>query len=51
MPTKNNSEIKIFCSKDWVDYELLDTGRGKKLALLVKLEKKAGFAPRVRNIL
>ncbi len=25
------NEIKIFCSKAWVDYELLDTGEGKKL--------------------
>ncbi|HTE49093.1 MAG TPA: class I SAM-dependent methyltransferase [Candidatus Paceibacterota bacterium] len=25
------NEIKIFCSKDWVDYELLDTGEGEKL--------------------
>ena len=25
------NEIKIFYSKDWVDYELLDTGEGKKL--------------------
>ncbi len=24
-------EIKIFCSKDWTDYELLDTGEGEKL--------------------
>ena len=24
-------EIKIFCAKDWVDYELLDTGGGEKL--------------------
>lgn len=24
-------EIKIFCSKDWIDYELLDTGEGEKL--------------------
>ena len=24
-------EIKIFASKDWVDYELLDTGEGEKL--------------------
>ena len=24
-------EIKIFCSKDWEDYELLDTGEGEKL--------------------
>ncbi|MFA5778345.1 MAG: class I SAM-dependent methyltransferase [Candidatus Paceibacterota bacterium] len=23
--------IRIFCSKDWVDYELLDTGEGEKL--------------------
>jgi 23S rRNA (cytosine1962-C5)-methyltransferase len=23
--------IKIFCAKDWVDYELLDTGEGEKL--------------------
>jgi 23S rRNA (cytosine1962-C5)-methyltransferase len=25
------NEIKIFCSKDFVDYELLDTGEGEKL--------------------
>jgi len=25
------NEIKIFYSKDWVDYELLDTGEGEKL--------------------
>ncbi len=25
------NEIKIFCSEDWVDYELLDTGDGEKL--------------------
>ena len=25
------NEIKIFSSKDWVDYELLDTGEGEKL--------------------
>ena len=25
------NEIKIFCSKDWQDYELLDTGEGEKL--------------------
>ncbi len=25
------NQIKIFCSKDWVDYELLDTGGGEKL--------------------
>ncbi len=25
------NQIKIFCSKDWVDYELLDTGEGEKL--------------------
>ncbi len=24
-------EIQIFCAKDWVDYELLDTGEGEKL--------------------
>ena len=24
-------QIKIFCSKDWVDYELLDTGEGERL--------------------
>ncbi|HEY4512907.1 MAG TPA: class I SAM-dependent methyltransferase [Candidatus Paceibacterota bacterium] len=24
-------KIKIFCSKDWTDYELLDTGEGEKL--------------------
>ncbi|MEK7128026.1 MAG: class I SAM-dependent methyltransferase [Patescibacteria group bacterium] len=24
-------QIKIFCSKDWKDYELLDTGEGEKL--------------------
>ena len=24
-------QIKIFCSKDWSDYELLDTGEGEKL--------------------
>jgi 23S rRNA (cytosine1962-C5)-methyltransferase len=24
-------EIKIFCAKDWIDYELLDTGEGEKL--------------------
>ncbi len=24
-------QIKIFCSKDWADYELLDTGEGEKL--------------------
>ena len=24
-------EIKIFCSKDWVDYGLLDTGEGEKI--------------------
>ena len=28
---KENNEIKIFCSKDWKDYELLDTGEGEKL--------------------
>jgi 23S rRNA (cytosine1962-C5)-methyltransferase len=27
----NKNEIKIFYSKDWVDYELLDTGEGEKL--------------------
>lgn len=25
------NQIKIFCSEDWVDYELLDTGEGEKL--------------------
>jgi len=25
------NEIKIFCTKDWVDYELFDTGEGEKL--------------------
>jgi len=25
------NEIKIFCAKDWTDYELLDTGEGEKL--------------------
>ena len=25
------NKIRIFCSKDWVDYELLDTGEGEKL--------------------
>ena len=25
------NEIKIFCPKDWIDYELLDTGEGEKL--------------------
>jgi len=25
------NEIKIFCSKDWQDYELIDTGEGEKL--------------------
>jgi 23S rRNA (cytosine1962-C5)-methyltransferase len=25
------NQIKIFCSKDWTDYELLDTGEGEKL--------------------
>ena len=25
------NEIKIFCAKDWKDYELLDTGEGEKL--------------------
>src|SRR3989344_909444 len=25
------NQIKIFCSKDWVDYEVLDTGGGEKL--------------------
>ncbi|MEK7081322.1 MAG: class I SAM-dependent methyltransferase [Patescibacteria group bacterium] len=25
------NKIKIFCSKDWADYELLDTGEGEKL--------------------
>jgi 23S rRNA (cytosine1962-C5)-methyltransferase len=29
--TKKNIEIKVYCSKDWVDYELLDTGEGEKL--------------------
>jgi 23S rRNA (cytosine1962-C5)-methyltransferase len=24
------NQIKIFCSKDWADYELLDTGEGEK---------------------
>jgi len=24
-------DIKVFYSKDWVDYELLDTGEGEKL--------------------
>jgi len=24
-------DIKIFCPKDWIDYELLDTGEGEKL--------------------
>lgn len=27
----NKQEIKLFYSKDWVDYELLDTGEGEKL--------------------
>lgn len=27
----NNKEIKLFFSKDWKDYELLDTGDGEKL--------------------
>ena len=26
-----NNNIKIFCLKDWTDYELLDTGEGEKL--------------------
>jgi 23S rRNA (cytosine1962-C5)-methyltransferase len=25
------NQIKIFCAKDWVDYQLLDTGEGEKL--------------------
>jgi 23S rRNA (cytosine1962-C5)-methyltransferase len=25
------NKIKIFCAKDWMDYELLDTGEGEKL--------------------
>jgi len=25
------NQIKLFYSKDWVDYELLDTGEGEKL--------------------
>ena len=25
------NQIKIFCSEDWTDYELLDTGEGEKL--------------------
>src|SRR3989339_1113502 len=25
------NEIKIFCSEEWKDYELLDTGEGEKL--------------------
>ncbi|MDQ3244973.1 MAG: class I SAM-dependent methyltransferase [bacterium] len=28
---KNNKEIKILCSQDWQDYELLDTGDRQKL--------------------
>jgi len=28
---KNQNQIKIFYSKDWEDYELLDTGEGEKL--------------------
>lgn len=31
MMLKKNSEIKIFCAKDWADYEMLDTGEGEKL--------------------
>lgn len=31
MKNKIENEIKIFCSRDWVDYELLDTGEGEKL--------------------
>ena len=31
MTKKINSEIKTFYSKDWGDYELLDTGEGEKL--------------------
>jgi 23S rRNA (cytosine1962-C5)-methyltransferase len=26
-----DAEIKIYCSKDWKDYEVLDTGEGEKL--------------------
>ena len=26
-----NTKIKLFCSRDWEDYELLDTGEGEKL--------------------
>ena len=28
---KDTTQIKLFHSKDWVDYELLDTGEGEKL--------------------
>ncbi len=31
MITENKNEIKIFVSKPWADYELLDTGEGEKL--------------------
>ncbi len=31
MKNNLNDKIKIFCSDDWIDYELLDTGEGEKL--------------------
>ena len=31
MKDLKNAEIKIYCSKDWKDYEVLDTGEGEKL--------------------
>ena len=31
MENKKENQIKIFYSKDWKDYELLDTGEGEKL--------------------
>ena len=31
MQNKKENQSKIFCSKDWTDYELLDTGEGEKL--------------------
>ncbi|MCX6751683.1 MAG: class I SAM-dependent methyltransferase [Candidatus Nomurabacteria bacterium] len=31
MKNEKENKIKIFCAKDWHDYELLDTGEGEKL--------------------
>ena len=31
MKNEKENQIKIFCAKDWKDYELLDTGEGEKL--------------------